>query len=158
MNKLQTLSLRQNKLDSEWVVLAQLIPHMPHLKWLDLSHNDNIGQGGTVPLIMSLTAHHSLELLLEQTGIGMEDFQALGGLLSSSTSLKELDISHNDLPPDGACQLASALCTNSTLQELYLGSNPVGVKGATAFAEMLRTNHTLVDLNLRLCNIDSDGA
>ena len=159
INKLQTLSLRQNKLDSEsCAVLAHLIPHVPHLKWLDLSFNRNIGQGGTVPLVMSLTAHHSLELLLERTGIGMEDFQALGGLLSSSTSLKELDISHNDLPPDGTCQLASALCTNDTLQELDLSCNQIGVKGATAFAEMLRTNHTLVGLSLVECNIDSDGA
>ena len=188
INKLETLTLRHNNLDSgSCAVLADLIPHMPHLKILRLSDNFNIGQGGAVQLITSLTAHNSLEeLLLATTGIGVEDCRALNELLSSSTSFKNFQICDNDLSSeavelvvsglhhnhtlvylnlaqcnidsDGACQLASALCTNDTLQELDLYHNPIGVRGATAFAEMLRTNHTLVHLNLAQCKIDSDGA
>ena len=214
INKLETLVLRDNRLDS-YTSLAHLIPHVPHLKKLDLSYNHNIGKGGTVPLMTSLTAHDSLEWLdVKRTGIDVEDCRVLSELLSSSSNLKELDIWGNALSPeaveliisglhhnttlkklvmygshfslqntislasvlrtnhtlvylnvveckidsDGACQLASALCTNDTLQMLFMGRNPIGVKGAIAFAEMLRTNHTLVHLNLRKCNIDSDGA
>ena len=53
INKLETLTLRQNKLDSESCTMCvHLIPHMPHLKIIRLSDNP-IGQGGTVPLITS---------------------------------------------------------------------------------------------------------
>ena len=49
INKLKTLTLRHNKLDSgSCATLAHLIPHMPHLKTLRLTGNRNIGQGGTV--------------------------------------------------------------------------------------------------------------
>ena len=78
--------------------LAHLIRHTTHLKELNLSNNSHIGQGGAVPLITSLTACKSLEKLwLLDTGIVVEDCQALGELLSSSTSLKELHIGGNDL-------------------------------------------------------------
>ena len=102
INKLKTLNLGENQLDSEsCAALAHLIPHMPHLKRLDLSNNLNIGQKGTVPLMTSLAAHNSLERLgVSSTGIDVEDCQALSELLSSSTSLKELDVSGNDLPPE----------------------------------------------------------
>ena len=59
INKLETLNLRHNQLDSEsCAVLAHLIPHVPHLKTLNLSNNPKIGQGRTVPLMTSLTAHN----------------------------------------------------------------------------------------------------
>ena len=94
MNKLETLylDLDDNKFDTESCeTLAHFIPHMPHLKTLFLSDNHSIGQA--LPLIASLTAHNSLqELFLGVTEIGVEDCQALGELLSSSTSLKRLFI------------------------------------------------------------------
>jgi len=64
ISKLKTFILRDNKLDSEaCATLVHLIPHVPHLKTLNLPSNPNIGQGGAVPLITSLTAHNSLEKL-----------------------------------------------------------------------------------------------
>ena len=100
INTLHVLSAGDNKLDSaSCATLACLIPYMPHLKILNLSNNHNIGPGGTVPLIKSLIAHNSLEELdLVNTRIGVEDCQALSQLLSSSTSLKNIDIRVNDLP------------------------------------------------------------
>ena len=79
-------------LDAQFcVTLANLIPHMSQLKKLNLSCNPNIGQGGAVPLITSLTGHNSLEeWLLYNARIGVEDCCSLSELLSSSTSLKEL--------------------------------------------------------------------
>ena len=160
INNLKALNLSANNLDSEsCAVLAHLIPHVPHLKKLNLSYNPNIGQGGTVPLITSLTAHSSLEELeLGSTGIGVEDCQALSELLSSSTSLKELDIRRNTLPPEAVELIISRLHHNTTLKRLNIGWSHFSLQNTISLASVLRTNHTLVDLNLAQCNIDSDGA
>ena len=160
MSKLQTLQLHHNNLDSEsCAMLAHLVPHVPHLKKLDLSNNPNIGQGGTVPLMTSLTTHNSLQKLwLNKTGIGVEDCQALSELLSSSTSLKKLEISHNDLPPEAVELIISGLHHNTTLKWLYMFDSHFSLQNTISLASVLRTNHTLVDLHLGSCNIDSDGA
>ena len=160
INKLETLTLRYNKLNSEsCAVLAHLIPHVPHLKKLNLSDNPNIGQGGTVPLMTSLTTPNSLEeLWLTKTRLGVEDCQALSELLSSSTSLKELDISGNNLPPEAAELTISGLHHNTTLKKLDMWCSHFSLQNTISLASVLRTNHTLVDLDLADCDIDSDGA
>ena len=160
INKLETLTLRHNKLDSgSCAVLAHLIPHMPHLKILRLSDNPNIGQGGAVQLITSLTAHNSLEeLLLATTGIGVEDCRALNGLLLSSTIFKKFQISDNDLPPEAVELIISGLHHNTTLERLVMWHSHFSLQNTISLASVLRTNHTLVDLSLGQCDIDSDGA
>ena len=160
INKLKALNLSANKLDSQsCAVLAHLIPHVPHLKKLNLSYNRNIGQGGTVPLMTSLTAHNSLEeLKLCGTGIGVEDCRALSELLSLSTTLKELDISHNTLPPEAVELIISGLHHNTTLKWLNMWGSHFSLQNTISLASVLRTNHTLVYLSLAQCNIDSDGA
>ena len=158
INKLETLVLDDNHLTSEvCVLLAHLIPHVPYLKLLVLSGNPNIGNGGTVPLLISLTqAAHSLEAIdLSKTGIGVEDCRALSELLSSSTSLKWLAISENDLPP-GAIELI--IHHSSTLTKLYMNSNCFSLQNTISLASVLKTNCTLVHLDLGQCNINSDGA
>ena len=157
INKLATLTLNHNNLNSESCApLAHLIPHVPHLKKLN---NHNIAQGGAVPLITSLTAHNSLEeLLLEETGIGVEDCRALSELLSSSTSLKGLNIGGNDLPPEAVELIISVLHHNTTLKWLNMWCSHFSLQNTISLASVLRTNHTLVDLYLGWCNIDSDGA
>ena len=147
INKLETLNL------------VHLIPHMPHLKKLDLFYNPNIRQGGAVPLITSLTAHNSLEELgLGMTGIGVEDCRALSELLSSSTSLKMLNISGNDLPPEAVELIISGLHHNTTLNMLVMFGSHFSLRNTISLASVLRTNHTLVHLDLEQCNIDLYGA
>ena len=139
--------------------IVHLIPHMPHLKKLNLFNNPNIGQGGAVPLITSLTTHNSLEKLeLGMTGISVEDCRALSELLSSSTSLKELGISHNDLSSEAVELIISGLHHNTTLKKLIMWFSHFSLQNTILLASVLRTNHTLVDLSLPHCDIDSDGA
>ena len=166
INKLETLTLHHNNLNSEFcAVLAHLIPHVPHLKKLNLSDNHNIGQGGTVPLITSLTSHNSLEVLdlggMIGTRLGVEDCQALSELLSSSTSLKKLkvlNVGHNNLPPEAVELIISGLHHNTTLKRLDMSDSHFSLQNTISLASVLRTNHTLVHLNLGHCDIDSDGA
>ena len=157
MNKLETLNL--NILDSEsCATLAHLIPLLPHLKELHLFNNCNIGQGGAVPLIASLKAHNSLQLSLTNTGIGVEDCRALSELLSSSTSLMELNIGYNALPPEAVELIISGLHHNTTLKKLNTSNSHFSLQNTISLASVLRINHTLVHLDLGQCNIDSDGA
>ena len=160
MNKLETLVLAGEKLDSKLcTVLSRLIPHVPHLKGLNLSDNPNIGQGGTVPLMTSLPADNSLEWLdVKRIGIGVEDCRALSKLLSLSTSLKELDISENGLPPEAVELVISGLHCNTSLKWLNMYGSHFSLQNTISLASVLRTNHTLVELDLLRCNIDSDGA
>ena len=161
INKLETLNLSANKLDSESCAsLANLIPHMPHLKELNLSNNPNIGQGGAVLLMASLTAHNSPDkLVLEMTGIGVEDCRVLSELLSSSsTSLKQLYVGFNDLPSEAVELIISGLQHNTTLEKLVMWFSYFSHQNTISLASVLKTNHTLVDLHLEGCEIDSDGA
>ena len=146
-----------NRLNSEsCAILTHLIPHVPHLKELYLSDNPAIGQGGAVSLITTLTTLNSLEKLsLHNTGTGVKDCQALSKLLSSSTSLKKLSISFNDLPPDTVELIFSGLHHNTTLESLDISDSNISLK---LIFSMLRLNRTLIYLNLSTCHIDSDGA
>ena len=160
INKLRIFTLHDNNLGPDsCVALAHLIPDMPHLKKLDLSNNPNIGQGGVVPLITSLTACNSLETLwLLNTGIGVKDCQALSELLSQSKSLKELHIGGNDLPPEAVELIISGLGLNATLEWLWMTNSQISLLETVLMASLLNTNRTLVHLNLAECNIVSDGA
>ena len=161
INKLETLILVNSHLTSEFCeLLAHLIPHVPYLKLLGLSGNPNIGNGGTVPLLISLTwAAHSLEVIdFSAAGIGMEDCRALSKLLSSSTSLKWLGIGKNDLSPEAIELIISGLHYNTALTKLYMNNNCFSLQNTVSLASVLKTNCTLVHLDLGQCNINSDGA
>ena len=137
----------------------QLINKLKILSLCDESASHKIGPGGAVPAIASLTTTKSFEKLqLDGIRIGMEDCQALRELLSSSTSLKELNISWNDLPPEAIELIISGLHHNTTLQKLDMGCSYFSHQNAISLASALQKNHTLVDLNLGQCDIDSDGA
>ena len=153
INKLKILDLSKNHLHSEsCAVLAHLISHMPHLKMLELSFNCNIGQGGAVLLITSLTADNSLEKFgLGTTGIGVED-------CCYYPSLKVLDIGWNDLPPEAVELIISGFHHNTTLKKLDMWDSYFSLQNTISLVLVLRTNHTLVILDLGKCNIDSDGA
>ena len=161
INKLGVLNLSVNQLNSEsCATLAHLVPHMPHLKTLRLSDNPNIGPGGVVPLIRSLTAYNSLEQLdLKRTAIGVEDCQAVSELLlSTSTNLTVLSVGSHGLPPEAVELIISGLHRNTALEGLYMFYSHFSLKNTTSLASVLETNHTLVVLSLRYCNIDPDGA
>ena len=160
LNKLKALDLCHNKLDSKSCeTLARLISHMPHLKKLELSFNPNIGQGGTIPLITSLTTHNSLNrLVLCNTGIVVNDSKALCELLSSSLSLKELDVRFNELPSKAVELIINGLRHNTTLEVLYMSSSSFSFQNIDSLASVLKINHTLVYLYLNHCNIGSNGA
>eukprot|EP01099_Mayorella_cantabrigiensis_P003079 TRINITY_DN2404_c1_g1_i1.p1 TRINITY_DN2404_c1_g1~~TRINITY_DN2404_c1_g1_i1.p1 ORF type:complete len:136 (+),score=13.48 TRINITY_DN2404_c1_g1_i1:55-462(+) len=72
-------------------------------------------------------------------------------LFSPSFPLKtRLNLSENQITPDGYEILAQTLASNTTLTDLDLQCNRIGTVGSTSLAEALKQNTTLTKLNLDL--------
>ena len=71
--------------------------------------------------------------------------------------IERLNIINCSLTSDGVEEVVSGLSDNTTLRELDLSCNQIGSEGAVAVATMLKTNSSLERLNLRLCDIGSRG-
>ena len=133
---------------------------LQHLECLDLNNNYNIGRGGAVNLITSLTKFGTIrEIHLIRTGIGFEDCKALSELLVTSkatktpeenttTQLQILDLRSNPVGSEGAVAFASMLKKNQCLKKLNLSDDSVGVEGALELIESLKHNTTLEQLTL----------
>ena len=126
---ISVLVLKQNHITGDGLNQLWKSPAMLKLNRLDLSFN-LLGNGGATPLLRSSMGHCIGELHLHKTGIGVEDCQAIGELLSSSPTLRHLDVSLNDLTTEAVQLLFSGLQYNSTLEHLLLNFNPLGSGGA----------------------------
>ena len=172
VNTLEALSLCDNKLDSDsCAIFTRLVPHMPNLQKLDLSRNP-IMQGGAAPLITSLIGHNSLEeLTLPSISIGSEGCQALGKMLSTSTTIKKLtidsftvplDSQYNDdddddetvLPKENTELIINGLRNNKTLKELSIKCSRFSQQSSIVLGSTLTTNHSLVCLYLPNSNVN----
>lgn len=74
-----------------------------------------------------------------------------------NTTLRVLDVSHNNLGPTGGILIAKALEENSSLAELNLLENVLDEDVAVALGSMLAVNTGLKSLNLSCNNLGSAG-
>ncbi|XDV28559.1 hypothetical protein PO909_031822, partial [Leuciscus waleckii] len=90
-------------------------------------------------------------LMLRKCGLTEESCSALATVLRSNSSLKELDISNNNLQDSGVKKLQNGLeNTNCTLERLRLSDCSITEEGYKALASALRSNHShLIELDLR---------
>ncbi|KAL7881045.1 hypothetical protein SRHO_G00032990, partial [Serrasalmus rhombeus] len=172
--KLETLRLAGCKLsrDSFETICSALQSANCPLKDLDLSSNDLQGSGVELLSAGLKSSHCKLETLrLASCNLGGEACEILSSVLQSNTSLKELDLSSNDLQDSGvkllsvglksshckleilrlsgcmvtdeACSsLASALISNpSHLRELDLSYNHPGESGVKLLSDLLEDPH-----------------
>ena len=65
-------------------------------------------------------------------------------------------LSRNNITSEGCEHLFKALC-NTSLKKLDISHNNLGVEGSVALAEMLSCNNSLMELNLRWCDIPAAG-
>ena len=63
-------------------------------------------------------------------------------------TIKDCNLSKNQIGVEGATAIAKALTINFTLQEIGLRYNQIGVKGAIAIADALKINSSLQKINL----------
>ena len=121
LSNLRVLYLIGGKFDSKFCeLLAHCLPFLPHLEVLTLSCYQIVCDG----------AH-----LLSQS-------------LHTNTTVRELDVSSNNIGDRGGCSLAKALSINKGLVKLDLRYNPLGEKSIQQLIHSLQLNHTLQKMML----------
>lgn len=98
-----------------------------------------------------------INLVNNNLEFGCKEAGLLAGVLQYNTTVKELDLSCNDIGDQGMKSLANALNYNKTLTDLELSGNKISYIGIEFLAEVLKTNNTLKVLNLSGNDIDNQG-
>ena len=177
------LNLHYNDItDKSSSLIASLLSSNYPITKIDVG--DNKLSSSTDIIFKSL--HHNTvltELLLERTLLRSSDMQSLGQMLTSNNTLSVMNISGNDIGPDGCQYLAD--CRNISLNKLImsrcglgvsgadkigimlchssityvnLGSNSIGDVGVERLIEHLKYNKTIKHLGLYDNDITSNGA
>ena len=137
---------------------------LQHLEYLNLGWNLEIGRGGAVNLITSLTKFSTIrELNLAYTGIGFEDCKALSELLATSKYIQVLDIGNEELDnprlsPDSIHLIIDGLSPNTSLEKLSMSWSNFSSENVLHLASVLRANARLKELDIRCCNIQSSDS
>lgn len=92
-----------------------------------------------------------------RSGIGCNGAKALACAVSKNSTLKVLDLSHNNIGCNGATALACALSQNSTLKVLNFSQNSIGNDGAVALSQALSCNKSLHTFEAEMNLFDSEG-
>ena len=138
--------------------------NLQHLEYLYLNYNFDIGEGGAVNLITSLTKFSTIRgLHLYRTGIGFEDCKALSELLASSKYIEVLNIGDDEadddmLSPDSVQLIVDGLSHNTSLEELCMRHSKFSSQNVFKLASVLRVNTRLKELDIEHCNIQSSDS
>ncbi|KAM9772464.1 NACHT, LRR and PYD domains-containing protein 12-like isoform 9-T9 [Syngnathus typhle] len=157
---LQVLKLQWCKLSKKSCeALASVLSSPCSLRELDLSYND-LGDDGLEALAAGLAKPQcTLQVLrLQLCKLSKKSCEALASVLSSPGSLRELDLSHNDLCDDGLEALAAGLAKpQCALQVLTLWTCKLSKKSCEALASVLSSPSSLRELDLSSNNLRDDG-
>ena len=158
LHDMRELRLHDNKLDgSACDLLAKAVLPMSRLEEFWLGDNP-IGSGGAVEVIKALCGSGVKELWLDNTGIGVQDCEALCKLLESTQTLQWFRINQNNLSSESVASIITGLSRNTTLTEIDISNSHVGMANVVSLASILRDKSKLTMLWLRNCHISSKGA
>ncbi|XP_016427515.1 ribonuclease inhibitor-like, partial [Sinocyclocheilus rhinocerous] len=151
---LKTLRLLQSPDAEEACKYLNYILHIKNpllLRELNLSEHE-LGDTRVNQITALLQDKHCKlnTLILHKCGLTEESCSALATVLRSNSSLKELDMSNNNLQDSGVKKLQNGLeNTNCTLQKLSLSDCSITEDGYKALASALRSNPShLIELDL----------
>ncbi|XP_037098598.1 protein NLRC5-like isoform X4 [Syngnathus acus] len=157
---LQVLGLRDCQLSKKSCeALASVLSSPGSLRELGLGDND-LGDDGLEPLAAGLAKPECTLQVLGLSGckLSKKSCEALASVLSSPGSLRELDLSHNDLYDDGLEALAAGLAKpQCTLQVLGLEQCELSKKSCEALASVLSSPCSLRELELSCNDLGDDG-
>lgn len=147
--------------------MINLLLRVPYLQSLELT-NCHIPDAVLVNLLKSVQFSHSrlTNLALRGNGIDKECLNVLGAWLGSKfCTLKSLDMSWQRLSGSGRSNgclddlesLADGIHTNKSLRTLRLSENKIFALDVKKLAKALSQNTTLQRLELRDCQIQSEG-
>jgi Leucine-rich repeat (LRR) protein len=131
------------------VALADAICKAGGLTELDVSSN-SIGAAGAKAFSKSAMLLKRLDMSKNNLG-GWPDksgLKALGNCISVSTSLRELDLSANDLRGEDAAILAVGFGRNGAMETLDISDNPIRETGGEAMSRAIEINSALTCLNM----------
>ncbi|KAI4902935.1 hypothetical protein NFI96_003307 [Prochilodus magdalenae] len=130
------------------------------LKELDLSNTDPQDSGVKLLSAGLKSSNCNLEILrLPFCKIGKESCEHLGSAVLVNSSLKELDLSNNDLEDSGAELLSAALKSpHSKLEILRLPSCKIGKKSCEHLGSAGLVNSSLKELDLSNNDLEDSGA
>ncbi|KAK3257400.1 hypothetical protein CYMTET_33510, partial [Cymbomonas tetramitiformis] len=146
--QLQHLHLDSGNLHAEdMTMLARELPSLHDLETLLLGHNAVDDLRGAMVVNGLLTLQYLTVLSLQSTGLAgrqsstqseeLPAFSAVRALLTTSATLRELNLSGNLIGCDGAQEIAHGLKQSKSLLHLDLSENAIGALGTEHLAEAL---------------------
>ncbi|KAF9902781.1 hypothetical protein EC991_004553 [Linnemannia zychae] len=150
---LNSLSLDMNEMGPRGATaMAAALVSNRHLTYLYLPHN-NIGDQGLVDICESLKRNKSLiGLDLELNNIGyaqsLVGMTALGDVLKTNKTLREINLAYNLFSGDAIGELMKGVAVNSTLESINFTNCGISTEGALAIAEVLPSARGLQNLGL----------
>ena len=97
------------------------------------------------------------KLNLSNNQIGPEGAIAIAAALKDNKTITTLGLHNNQIGPEGAIAIATAL-KDKAITGLYLGNNQIGDEGAIAIAAALKDNKAITKLGLLNNQIGPEGA
>ncbi|KAG0291627.1 hypothetical protein BGZ96_005014 [Linnemannia gamsii] len=150
---LNSLSLDMNEMGplGATAMAAALVSNR-HLTYLYLPHN-NIGDQGLEKICESLKRNKSLiglDLELNNIGAGhsLVGMTALGDVLRTNHTLREINLAYNLFSGDAVSELMKGVAVNSTLESINFTNCGISTEGALAIAEVLPSARGLQNLGL----------
>ncbi len=139
--------------------LAERINQFKPKLHVDLSYCHLTDADMTIVADQVIRERKCTELWLHGNQITSKGVEILARSLRNNSTLKCLDLTHNQLSDSGVRILCEALLPNqnSSLKTLYLSKNRISNLGAKYLSEMLRTNQTLTELWLSSNEITHEG-
>ena len=139
------LNLHYNNItDKSTSLIASLLSSNYPITKLDVGYNK---LSSSIDIIFKSLHHNTVltELFLQSISLRLSDMQSLGQMLTSNNTLSVMDISYDDIGPDGCQYLAD--CRNISLNKLIICRCKLGVSGADKIGIMLcHSSITYVDL------------
>ena len=143
--------------DRDMEVFLAALPESDMIKGLDLSYNIlGPSLGDLMTKFLPVSSVRSLNL--SHNEIGPEGMRKMIEGLQENDSLKELDLSWNYLYDKGMAPIAEIILTVPLLRKITLNGNFISEIGAHHLAQSLRENFSLEVLNLAQNFIRSQGA
>ena len=149
LKTLQSFAISNCKIrDNASRFIASAINCNLQLTELNISWNALTGTGA-VNIIKSLTNIIHLQVL-KAAGCGLTEREAdeVADILAEKTSLKELDLSWNELKTEGVNVVIKALSTTTSLKVLKISNCNITDKAANVIATNLAKHHALTELDI----------
>ncbi|KAJ3276113.1 T-complex-associated testis-expressed protein 1 [Terramyces sp. JEL0728] len=112
----------------------------------------------TIGLAQGLPSLNLVRLVIQASGVDDDRCRLISHALYNNSTLKYLDLSHNQIRDSGARGLAKLLSgPKSNIETLILSNNQISNEGVRCIGKALQVNNTLLSLDLRLNHLYDYG-